>query len=157
MTVTPTDALKSYVSGESSVMSIASEDEAVEAGADVLLVTANLTKNEEEYAVSDADNTTLSGNIADIGVVTRELIPQGKENNTTIYIASQANPSFTVQYYAEIEVVASVEKDSAPGTILAWGSLYNEYSNILPLIDTSNGGMAKRGICLRMVQGVITS
>ncbi len=100
--------------------------------------------SEENYVSSESpetdnldEDTQVVGEIVDAKAINdmqqpilHTLRATGTDNTVAVYKSSQADPSFTVQYYANLNVVVK-------GT----GGI-----NPLEVIDTSNGGEGRKGI-----------
>lgn len=135
MDVTPSEALMEYAEEkETNVMAIeepdledgTSEGED-EISTDVSLVAGNVTNEEGGSTVYNiCSSLTLNSEAADSSM-TYEVVAEGKDNVTTVYVSSQANPKFTVQFYANMKVFAT--KEEAP-----------EGQEGISVIDTSGKG-----------------
>ena len=134
--VTPTDALVEFAeNSEASVMAIdgdtAEEDQQTQ---------EDSVQEEPEVFVVAMDS---EGTVVNTLTVSRdtsmvyETTAQGTENEITTYATSQANPQFTVEFYAKINVLVSTHETIKPITVI------DTSGSKLP---TNGGSMAKKNI-----------
>ena len=111
--VKPAKALVEYAEeGQAQVMAIhedgAPEDEE-SLGGDVSLVAVDVTLDEDSFTVGDIYDTLLVSQETADTFMTYETTAEGTDNTATVYASSQANPEFTVEYYANIDRVVTYD------------------------------------------------
>ena len=138
--VKPAKALVEYAEeGQAQVMAIhedgAPEDEE-SLGGDVSLVAVDVTLDEDSFTVGDIYDTLLVSQETADTFMTYETTAEGTDNTATVYASSQANPEFTVEYYANIDRVVTydVAEVEGNGSSSAAGGNLKGY---LSVIDTS--------------------
>ena len=156
--VTPTEALVEFAEGgEASTMAIDSgtdepdQKEAVPGeeiySSDVSLVAVDIAESEAGFAVKDIyGSLVVDGETTDESM-TYEAAAQGTDNIATIYASSQANPEFTVEFYANIEVLAATHASLRPITVIdTSGDTQKQPGQDNAILPTNGGTMKKKNI-----------
>ncbi len=106
--VTPTEALIEFAEGgEANVMAIDDAETEIpnlDLGGDVSLIGGSIVQGEDGLVVDNVCTSLVSRSTVDIPLV-YETVAEGTENTTTVMSSSQANPKFTVKYWATLDIV----------------------------------------------------